>query len=389
MGRHLIIQFFLLSLFVASSVYAEEGSSRLQEVNAEIESLQKTVDELQAKRTLAEGELKKIQTTTKSVVDRAGRIKKDLGKVNASKAEAENLLKEIQEKMRIIEAISEKRLRALYMLKGEGIAASIPQLKQAADFDKASVYLTHIRASDQQLVEDLKLLRGKRDTETGKLTTLHRQQSELLAQLELQRQELEVQAKARQAVLTELQAQRKEHDSALVALKAQALRLETVVRSLTGGDEDEGEASKPAEKVKMLGFEGLGLGDKSLLTIPFKGKLLQRFGKQKGKEGLMKKGVEFGGAGPVQAASEGRVAYVGRMPHVGSVIIIDHGKRDYTLYGRLSNPAVTVGQNIAQGETVGEADLPDEAGRTFYFEVRRAGAPVDPQVVFGGKLGQK
>jgi septal ring factor EnvC (AmiA/AmiB activator) len=98
----------------------------------------------------------------------------------------------------------------------------------------------------------------------------------------------------------------------------------------------------------------------------------------------MNKGTEF--LAPVeegvQAIATGRVLYAGRMPVFGLVVVLDHGERSYSLYGRLATTARSVGEDLQQGEIVGTLGAPEdgEAGN-FYFEVRKEGVSVDPAKV--------
>lgn len=141
--------------------------------------------------------------------------------------------------------------------------------------------------------------------------------------------------------------------------------------------------------MKLLGFDGDGFPSRSFLKPPLAGgKLIQRFGRYKDPSAgeSFRKGVEIGGSGTVQAVDEGRVAFVGKMPQIGTVVIVDHGKRDYSLYGRLSAASVAVGDVLQPGQEVGNTSPPDDLGRTLYFEVRRQGNPIDPEDFLGRKL---
>jgi septal ring factor EnvC (AmiA/AmiB activator) len=100
---------------------------------------------------------------------------------------------------------------------------------------------------------------------------------------------------------------------------------------------------------------------------------VQRFGKAKVTDFadmIFSKGLEFktAAASQVSAILGGRIAFAGSMPGYDSVVIIDHGKRSYSLYGRLGKIFVAKG---------------DAKGRNFYFETRKNGDPIDPMTVLG------
>jgi peptidoglycan hydrolase-like protein with peptidoglycan-binding domain len=83
---------------------------------------------------------------------------------------------------------------------------------------------------------------------------------------------------------------------------------------------------------------------------------------------------------PVGAARAGRVAYAGpRAGGWGTEVTIAHGDGVRTIYAHLSSVAVTVGDRVEQGATIGLVGATGLAtGPHLHFEVRFRGAAVDP-----------
>ncbi len=97
--------------------------------------------------------------------------------------------------------------------------------------------------------------------------------------------------------------------------------------------------------------------------------------------GRMHEGIDIGvGSGtPIHAAASGRVVYAGWMSGYGNLVAIDHGRGISTAYGHQSSVAVSVGQVVSQGQTVGYVGCTGHCfGPHLHFEVRINGAPVDP-----------
>ncbi len=97
--------------------------------------------------------------------------------------------------------------------------------------------------------------------------------------------------------------------------------------------------------------------------------------------GRMHEGIDIGiGYGtPIHAAASGRVVYAGWMSGYGNLVAIDHGRGISTAYGHQSSIAVSLGQIVSQGQTIGYVGCTGHCfGPHLHFEVRINGAPVDP-----------
>jgi murein DD-endopeptidase MepM/ murein hydrolase activator NlpD len=111
---------------------------------------------------------------------------------------------------------------------------------------------------------------------------------------------------------------------------------------------------------------------------PVNGPVTSGFGMRWGR---MHEGVDIGvGYGtPIHAAAAGRVVYAGWMSGYGNLVAIDHGGGVSTAYGHQSSIAVSVGQVVSQGQTIGYVGCTGHCfGPHLHFEVRINGSPVDP-----------
>jgi murein DD-endopeptidase MepM/ murein hydrolase activator NlpD len=87
-----------------------------------------------------------------------------------------------------------------------------------------------------------------------------------------------------------------------------------------------------------------------------------------------------GGTGtPILAAGDGTVVFADVRGGYGNTVIIDHGGQLATLYAHQSAIAVQEGQTVRRGQVVGSVgSTGNSTGPHLHFEVRVAGAPVDP-----------
>ncbi|MBM7839548.1 stage II sporulation protein Q [Alkalihalobacillus xiaoxiensis] len=101
------------------------------------------------------------------------------------------------------------------------------------------------------------------------------------------------------------------------------------------------------------------------------------------------KGIDLASANqesfPVMAAMSGVVTKAMKDSVLGFVIEVDHGEETKTHYSSLSSIEVKQGDEIKQGDVVGEAGknvYNEEAGIHVHFEVRHDGVALNPADVF-------
>ncbi|MDD4904273.1 MAG: M23 family metallopeptidase [Candidatus Bipolaricaulis sp.] len=81
----------------------------------------------------------------------------------------------------------------------------------------------------------------------------------------------------------------------------------------------------------------------------------------------------------VRASAGGKVYYYGEQPGYGNVLILEHAKEWYSLYGHLSSSLVYVGQYIEAGQRVAlSGNTGVSSGPHLHFELRNGEFPVDP-----------
>ena len=121
------------------------------------------------------------------------------------------------------------------------------------------------------------------------------------------------------------------------------------------------------------GFEGR-------FAWPVEGQIIRRFGPTA--NGGRNDGITIAAArgGPIAAAADGVVMWVGQHPAFGNVALIKHGSGWITIYGNAESLRVKRGQSVKMGQTIGfvgtsgaNADQP----QTF-LEVLQGKKPVNP-----------
>ena len=141
------------------------------------------------------------------------------------------------------------------------------------------------------------------------------------------------------------------------------------------------ERTTEAEKSVARAFAGAEfLKLRGRLPLPVRGRIVSKFGKNfDSGSGLnvFRKGIEIAAenTAEVKAVTAGRVAFVGEMPKMGRIVIVDHGDHFYTISGNLGNTALKKGDAVRAGDRLG---VSSNDGTPVYFEIRARNIAVNP-----------
>lgn len=94
-------------------------------------------------------------------------------------------------------------------------------------------------------------------------------------------------------------------------------------------------------------------------------------------------GASYGAT--IVASDGGTVTCAGVKGGYGNCVMIDHGNGYVTLYGHMSSIAVSLGQTVSQGDTIGYVGSTGiSTGPHLHFEIRQGGTILDPENWFSG-----
>jgi septal ring factor EnvC (AmiA/AmiB activator) len=119
------------------------------------------------------------------------------------------------------------------------------------------------------------------------------------------------------------------------------------------------------------------------LPWPVGGTLVKRFGVERDPKfgtRTIQQGIEIDAFPEIEvhAVHAGRVVFADQFVGYGMLVIIDHGHREHTLYGRLGELRVVPGEVVAPGALLGLLPNTRVTGSGLHFEVRVFGKPEDP-----------
>lgn len=211
---------------------------------------------------------------------------------------------------------------------------------------------------------------------------LAQQQTELSALKQSQeqtQQQLAHERDQRQQVLQQLDGAARTRSARLARLTSEQSDLERVLRQLSRGRvAPSGAAPNTIDTNSAFGRM------RGQLPWPVQGQVSASFGDQRA-GGLSWDGMVITTArdSPVRAVSSGRVAYADWLPGMGLLVILDHGDGYLSLYGHNDRLYKAVGSAVSAGDVIAAAgDTGGRAEPELYFEIRRAGKPIDPRPWF-------
>ena len=400
--------FFLTGMSFAAAEEDEQLSVKLAKIRADVGTAESEIATMKAefaalllKRTQIEESLRKLKDDDRGIQVKIGEMKSRVIGLSAEVELSERRAREQQAKI-------QSRIRAMYINSTVSMSPVVAGRAARGDAERLSLYSRKVRDLDSRLFKDASdavtaLVRSRGELE-GALAADER----LREQLQKKRKDAERESLKLKAVTEELVAKQAAARESLALLQSEAKKVEDMIASLTSGSDEEGENEEQEEGESSLtqGAPEKVVGDSQPETLqtqktvlhpslfeaasqvgaPVKGEVLQTFGRSKltnFADMVRSKGVEFSSSpnSDVHVVLGGKVVFAGVMPGYDQVIVVEHGGRSYSLYGRLGGVVVKPGDVLEKDQKIATTSTPDEKGRNFYFEVRKNGVPVNPETV--------
>ncbi|GEM_PF-3103054 len=170
-------------------------------------------------------------------------------------------------------------------------------------------------------------------------------------------------------LLEEIEEDRKEKERELLSVKKEKEKLSSLVTSLK-------EKAENIERLDRLAEDFVKA--KGGLPWPLKGEVVIEFGRQRHSQldtVIYNRGIEIKPEDErtVKSVGFGEVVYADYFSGKGNMVVIEHGKNYYTIYGNLKNVGVEVAQEVEPAQEIGELSL-----ENLYFELGRGSQPENP-----------
>jgi septal ring factor EnvC (AmiA/AmiB activator) len=378
----------------------EQLTAKLQKIKVDVESAEGEIARMKsefsallAKRTQLEESLKKIKDEDRGIQRKIGEMKERALSLSGEVAASEQRAMEQQRKI-------QSRLKAMYINTSVSANPVISGKAARGDLERLSLYARKVRDFDSRLFKDASDAVAALVQSRSALESALNAEEKLREQLALKRKDAERESAKIKNVTEELVAKQKVAQQSLALLQGEAKKVEEMISSLTSGDDEEETETRPEESTQDKSGDVVvpppiapkdlihpSLFDKGVrVSAPVAGDVLQTFGRSKltnFADMVRSKGIEFSTpvGSDVHVVQNGKVVFAGMMPGYDQVIVVEHGGRSYSLYGRLGTVAVKIGDIVENDQVIATTSAADAKGRNFYFEVRKNGSPVDPETV--------
>ena len=356
---------------------AQKAESELQSVKSEIDRITHQVSEEQVEHDRLSKELRSAEVSVGRARESLDTIRHERAERAARRAALANEKRDAQASIAKERTELAGQLRAAYLIGHEEPLKLLLNQKDPARAGRMFVYYSYFgreRADEIHAIEAdvarLQDLDNQLAEQDAKLADLEKQQKTQLSEVERARQQ-------RTVVLANLETESHNNTQNLERLHSQQAGLEKLLHELR-----EAMAKYPVDTNSAFGQT------RGKLAWPVSGHLVARFGETRAG------GVKWDGdlvaterGAPVRAVYQGRVIYSDWLSGLGLLTIIDHGDGYMSLYGHNERLYKAVGDKVAAGDEIASAgDSGGSARPELYFEIRKAGKPLDPRPWF--KAGQ-
>jgi len=352
---------------------------------------------IRARREAVEREILKLQTQTESTLRDLDSIDLDLRLAAHRFDEAElefkettrlldGTIKDVQATRDKIEATRPRVLKSLAALSKLGelsYARLLFSLDDPADILRGYRYVSRIASADGDQIRGFKASLIELDGLQEQLKKRTAENLETRRRLNEARGILSSRKSSKEARIEEIAQERRLQEE----LAEEYQKRETELLRLLGESGEvspEGETAQPAiHSIPSFQSETPLRQFRGEIPWPVKGTLVRKFGVERDPQfgtKTIQQGIEIDAFPEIEvhAVHAGRVVFADQFVGYGMLVIIDHGNREHTLYGRLGELRVAPGEDVQEGSLLGLLPNTRITGSGLHFEIRVQGKPEDP-----------
>lgn len=385
-----------LFAFVSGPAGAHDPSDELDAVQAELESLASQIDNsraesravgerlsaAQASLSVAQTELAAAQGEVDVLVAQIQGEEARLAVVNAQlEIIQQNLVETTVDLQNTLEDL-EVQVVELYMNATASVTTMVLGFNTAAEASVGLVYVEQVTGQSEDLLDTFEFLKIEEERQQNLALEHQNEVEEILAGLATEKTVLD-------AEVAKVEALRIEAEANLVNVRS---LLNQINSDIAAAEQQHESLEADAERLKdeIASLQDSGGTNPGVLAWPVSGRLSSPYGYRihpiYGTKRLHT-GIDIAASNgtPIAAAGSGRVILAKVFGGYGNAVVIDHGGGLTTLYAHQSRIAVSVGQAVGRGDTVGYVgSTGNSTGAHLHFETAEFGNRVDPLKYLNG-----
>jgi murein DD-endopeptidase MepM/ murein hydrolase activator NlpD len=337
-------------------------TSQLGAVVDELRAAESAVDE-------AEGSLDRLEAELAEEQERLDRL-------TARLQEQTRRLEILQAEYRRAVEILESRVRAIYIEQQPDVLSILVSAQSFGDLIDSYEFVNRIGLQDQKIARQVKSAKAKAAAKRRATAHTRRLTAASVSVISARTEEARVVRDELVSGRDTLAAARRLKRSALTSARETREEYLEEVQALAVKSEELAAAIRNAQA--SAGSSGTGAPSAAGFIWPVNGPVTSGYGMRWGR---LHEGIDIAAASgtPIWAGAAGTVIYAGWLGGYGNLVVVDHGNGLATAYAHASAILVSLGQSIAQGETISlVGSTGNSSGPHLHFEVRVNGVAVDP-----------
>ena len=382
----------LFTVLAAVPATADDLEEELAEVSAQLDAVAASIEDAEGQRSDLASDVIETRGSVDSLLARVAEVSTDLATARQAVTDQRARIVTVQETLDMLDTqLAETRddlagtlsqaetwARQLYMAGGSDQTLLVLSSTDLADVGVTLEYLSIVSKETDRALLELEALRRQEQrwiaAAERQERILQRQQvalkaeedqvAELLEEQIANQQVAEAELARERELLSDVESEIAHFEGELAALEAEQDRIRDAINS---------EASSDGPVVSTSGWVRPVPG---AVTSGFGSRLHPILGYYRMHTGW---DMSAGSGDAISAAAGGRVILAGWFGGYGNCVVVDHGGGVSTLYAHQSSVAVSYGDSVSAGDTVGYVGSTGlSTGPHLHFEVRVDGNPVDP-----------
>lgn len=361
-----LLMFSTVIFYYASADEKTDLQNKQQNLSSDKNDIKNEINELEDKKDSVMAEKKELD-------DQVTVLEGEISDINAKIDEIQEQIDTVTEELEVAAVALEEqyeayktRVRVMYENSSMGYLEILLSAESIGDFFARLEIVTQIAEYDSNLTAKLKEEKQKIQDKKDELEALKQEQVDSKTSLETKKSDLDYKMAQRDAMIKEINSSKSTLEAQLKEIEAEEAKVRAQIARLASGG-----------KTTYTGGAMLWPTPSCRIITSYYGwRLHPVLGYEKLHTGM---DIGAGYGATIIAAESGTVITATYNSAYGNYVVIDHGGGVCTLYAHQSSMAVSVGQYVLAGDTIGYVGSTGySTGPHLHFEVIINGATVDP-----------